>query len=112
MIEKLQNETKSAVNIMSNSQKQAITSVTQAEKAGQSLETITQSVNIINDMNIQIASAAEEQTAVSDEINRNVINIKDAADHTLPGASEITSASESLDRLSHELSSLVKQFKV
>ena len=112
MIEKLQNQTKSAVSIMANSQKQAVENVTQAEKAGQSLETITQSVNVINEMNIQIASAAEEQTAVSDEINRNVINIKDAADNTMSGATEITSASENLGRLSHELSALVKQFQV
>ena len=112
MIEKLQNQTKSAVNIMNQSQKQAEENVTQAEKAGASLETITASVNIINEMNIQIASAAEEQTAVSDEINRNVINIKDAGNQTMSGAQEITSASDTLEQLSHNLSALVKQFKV
>ena len=112
MIEKLQNQTKAAVNIMINSQKQAETNVSHAEKAGQSLETITESVNVINEMNIQIASAAEEQTAVSDEINRNVINIKDSANHTMAGAQEITDASDSLEQLSNNLSALVKKFDV
>ncbi|MDD3518845.1 MAG: methyl-accepting chemotaxis protein, partial [Chromatiales bacterium] len=75
MIEKLQKSADSAVRAMEEGKKQADESVREAARAGESLAAIAQAIQGINDMNTQIASAAEEQSAVSEEINRNIINI-------------------------------------
>ena len=75
MIQQLQQGTREVVRVMEDSQHKTDQSVEHAAKAAQALETITQAVSVINDMNTQIASAAEEQSAVAEDINRNVINI-------------------------------------
>ncbi len=110
-IERLQSQTKDAVNVMQKSKQQVDVSVENVEKTGVSLECIVNAVNDINNMNMQIASAAEEQTCVSEEINRNVITIKDSVSHSMAGANEIAGASESLGELSTDLSALMAKFK-
>ncbi|AHK77987.1 hypothetical protein M911_00840 [Ectothiorhodospira haloalkaliphila] len=80
--------------------------------AGASLEAITGSIGNINDMNTQIASAAEEQSSVSEEINRNISNIAQSVDQTASGAGQIAGASDELARLAAELQVLVGRFKV
>ncbi len=110
-IERLQSQTKDAVNVMQKSKQQVDVSVENVEKTGVSLECIVNAVNDINNMNMQIASAAEEQTCVSEEINRNVITIKDSVSHSMIGANEIAGASESLGELSTDLSALMAKFK-
>lgn len=72
MIDKLQAEAGHAVDVMENSQSRAQTSVKQADQARGSLDSITNAVSTINDMNHQIASAAEQQQAVAEEISRMV----------------------------------------
>ncbi|NMM55618.1 methyl-accepting chemotaxis protein, partial [Paenibacillus aquistagni] len=74
MIQQLQQGTRDVVKVMEDSQNRTDESVQHAAKAAEALETITQAVSVINDMNTQIASAAEEQSAVAEDINRNVIN--------------------------------------
>ena len=111
-IERLQSQTKDAVGVMQKSKSQVGISVENVEKTGVSLECIVNAVNDINNMNTQIASAAEEQNCVSEEINRNVIVIKDAVENSMAGANEITCASESLGELSTDLSGLVAKFKI
>ena len=112
MIEKLQDGTKSAVSVMNNSRNHADSSVSQAAQAGSSLESITGAVANIRDMNTQIATAAEEQSSVADEINRNIINISTIVDKTAEGATQTSIASEELAKLSNELQMMVGQFKV
>ncbi|EGQ9183161.1 methyl-accepting chemotaxis protein [Vibrio parahaemolyticus] len=80
MIETLQSNTKLAVNSMQASTSLADTSVDYAQQAHDSLTSITNSITEINDMAMQIASAAEEQRAVSEDISRNTQGIKDDAD--------------------------------
>ncbi|MFN2349643.1 MAG: methyl-accepting chemotaxis protein [Thioalkalivibrio sp.] len=111
MIERLQGNASGAVKVMEKGREQARGSVEQATKAGQSLETITGSVARITDMNTQIASAAEEQSAVAEEINRNVVNISQAVDESASGSQQISTASEELARLAAELQSMVGQFR-
>ena len=112
MIEQLQTGSKNAVRVMGESRQQAEESVHQAEKAGESLQGITHAVATINDMNLQIASAAEEQNAVSEEINRNITNISHVTHETADGTRQIMAASDDLARISSELQLLVSQFKV
>ncbi|MDX1572687.1 MAG: HAMP domain-containing methyl-accepting chemotaxis protein, partial [Methylophaga sp.] len=80
IIERLQKSADKSVNVMTSGSEQAKVSVQQAETAGQFLQQITESVNAINDMNIHIASAAEQQTAVAEEINRNITSIANVAE--------------------------------
>jgi methyl-accepting chemotaxis protein len=112
MIEQLQLGSKQAVKVMQESRHQADESVQQAEHAGASLQGITRAVATINDMNIQIASAAEEQNAVAEEINRNINNISQVTFETSEGTSQITASSNELAKISDELQRLVAQFKV
>ena len=63
-------------------------------------------------MNIQIAAAAEEQSTVSEEINRNVVNISQISEQTASGAEQTTAASTDLSRLASDLQQLVGQFKI
>jgi methyl-accepting chemotaxis protein len=112
MIEKLQSAAQSAVKVMDNSRSKAEDSVSQAALADTSLEAITNAVSLIKDMNTQIATAAEEQSSVAEEINRNVVNISNIGDRTAEGAGQTSIASEELARLAGELQQLVNQFKI
>ncbi|MFP4683545.1 MAG: methyl-accepting chemotaxis protein [Ectothiorhodospira sp.] len=112
MIERLQSGASQAVKAMDQGRTKAREGVEQAGRAGQSLEVITRSVGNLNDMNAQIASAAEEQSAVAEEVNRNVVNINDGVEHTASGADQIASASEELARLAADLQDRVGRFKV
>jgi len=112
MIQKLQQGTQEAVSVMQNSSDKTSDSVGTAADAGKALDTINQDVNTITDMNLQIASAAEQQGAASEEINRNVININEIASQTTERSQQTAQASENLARLSSELQALVMQFKV
>ncbi|KJH87794.1 chemotaxis protein [Pseudomonas fluorescens] len=112
MIQQLQQGTRDVVRVMEDSQHRTDESVQHAAKAAQALETITQAVSVINDMNTQIASAAEEQSAVADDINRNVINIGQVANEVASGADESSAASAGLTKLAEQQRRLINQFKV
>ena len=112
MIEHLQADARSAVSVMAQGKTQAAHSVEQADQAGTSLNQITQMVAGITDMNTQIASAAEEQSAVSDEINRNIVTINEMAEHTASGASQAAASGEHMQQLASDLRSVVNQFKI
>jgi methyl-accepting chemotaxis protein len=112
MIQQLQQGTRDVVRVMEDSQHRTDESVQHAAKAAQALETITQAVSVINDMNTQIASAAEEQSAVADDINRNVINIGQVANEVAGGADESSAASADLTKLAEQQRRLINQFKV
>ena len=112
MIERLQLGVKNAVNAMTGAQERATTGSVCVEKASQSLHVIAAEVATINNMNLQIATAAEEQSAVAEEINRNVTRISNIADNTSSGATQPAHSSEDLLRLTAELRRLVSQFKL
>jgi methyl-accepting chemotaxis protein len=111
IIEQLQRSSHAAVEVMENSRKQAGESVQQAVEAGNALEVITTEVTNISDMNAQIASAAEEQGAVSEEINRSVVRIRAVSDETVQEMNSLTQASDSLMVVVDDLERLVGYFK-
>jgi len=112
LIVELQTGAEDAVDVMRHSREQAGTSVEPAQQAGNSLDAITQSVDTINQMNTQIATASEEQSSVSQEIQRNVINIQTIAEETAEGAEQTSQASEEVANLGKQLNVLVGQFRV
>ena len=112
MIERLQSGASNAVKVMESARAQGKKGVDQVEKAAESLAEIAGAVATINDMNTQIASAAEEQSAVAEEINRNVVNISQAAVQSANGSAQTASSSEDLARLAGQLQSLVGRFKM
>jgi len=112
MIERLQHGVKNAVGAMAGAQGRATSGSVCVEKASQSLHVIAAEVATINDMNTQIATAAEEQSAVAEEINRNITTISSIADNTSTGATQTAHSSEELVRLAAELQRLANQFKL
>ncbi|WP_446808456.1 methyl-accepting chemotaxis protein [Methylomonas sp. 2BW1-5-20] len=110
-IERLQGRAKQAVSVMENGRKRAASSVEQAASAGGSINAISERIYTISDMNNQIATAAEEQTAVADEINRNVSNISRVSEETAIGAKNTADACRELLDLANELRSTVGHFK-
>lgn len=111
-IERLQQGAREAVQVMARSRQEAESSVSQTAQAGESLGRITQAMSVINDMSTQIASAAEEQTAVTQEMHRNMTQIASAAESTSDGAEQNLKASQELARLAEELQKMVKRFTI
>ena len=112
VIEKLQTGSRKAVEVMNRSTEEAEEVIERTTKAGVSLTTISEAVERINSMSAQIASAAEQQSSTTDEINRNIWSISDMANETSNGAEQTASASGDLAQLGSELQELVAQFKV
>ncbi len=112
VIEKMQQSSTLAVKVMDEGKQQAELSVQQARCAGDSLDVINGSVTRINQMNMQIAAAAEEQSVVATEINRNFSQITQSALKAEHEATKITDASHQLSALATKLESNVKQFKI
>lgn len=82
------------------------------ESAAEALAEIAGKVHALNDLNTQIASAPEEQTAVAEEISRNVANIRDSVQETASGTQQSTRASGGRARLATELQGRVRRFNV
>ncbi|MCU7843654.1 MAG: methyl-accepting chemotaxis protein [Candidatus Thiodiazotropha sp. (ex Monitilora ramsayi)] len=111
MIESLQAGVKRTVTVMETSQDQAAESVNHAGRAHQALEEITQVVDGISQMSAQIATAAEEQNAVAEDINRNIADISHVAEETARDSSLSYENSEQMTREIDELGRLLSQFK-
>ena len=112
MIDKLQSGAKNAVSAMEVGREKAAVGVDQTKQAGEALAAITRAVTTISEMNTQIASAAEEQSATTEEMNKNIININQLADETSNSAEQSTTASTELSKLAADLQGLVSHFKV
>lgn len=112
MIDRLQTTTRDAVDAMQRASVMGDGTTEMAIRAGQSLDTISRLIGTINLMGAQIASAAEEQTAVAEEINRSVhemsVTVEDVADDAIQGAS----TARELKSLGGRLQNLVGQFKI
>ncbi|MFB2734492.1 methyl-accepting chemotaxis protein [Shewanella mangrovisoli] len=112
MIETLQQSAKATVSSMNTSTATTQSCVSLVHEAGSALEAITQAVSTISQMNIQIASAANEQCAVSAEINKNVNNINDIATNATESAVQTARAGDELAQLSMRLTTLLSQFRI
>ena len=112
MIDKIQNGTIKVVESMNRSREQTSHVVEKTDETGQMLTFITASIASINDMNTQIATAAEQQSAVAEEINRNVFNVQELTIQSATSTTQIASTSHELAILGEELKVQVKQFKI
>ncbi|MBZ9784313.1 methyl-accepting chemotaxis protein [Pseudomonas sp. REP124] len=112
LIVSLQNGTQQVANIMDNSRNLTDSSVELTRRAGGSLESITRTVSAIQAMNQQIAAAAEQQSAVAEEINRSVLNVRDVSDQTSAASEETAASSVELARLGTHLQMLVGKFRM
>ncbi|SEQ05971.1 aerotaxis receptor [Ectothiorhodospira magna] len=110
MIEKLQAGAQSSVQVMGQSREQAERCVTQAEEAAESLESITRSVGAITEMSIQIATAVNQQSTVSEDINRSVTQIRHSSEDNADAILKIEQAAGELAKLSQHLELLAQQF--
>jgi len=109
-ISSLQSGAKRAVTAMVESKQTSDESVAKAAEAGVSLAHISEAIAQISDMNLHIATASEEQTNVTEEITRNVVNISDASDETSKTASQTAITSEKLTAISHAINNEIEQF--
>lgn len=112
IIERVQLGARESVKVMLEGQESANSSVELASQAGSSLDSIAAAISSISDMTIQIANAVEEQSAVTEEMNRKIVTINNVANETAIGAEETAAESEKLAMLSRELGDVVQQFKV
>ncbi|MFK9079455.1 methyl-accepting chemotaxis protein [Pseudomonas neuropathica] len=112
VIELLQDNTRTVVSAMRSSQDLTTLSVEEVRKAVDSLQEISDAVGLINEMNVQIATATEEQSAVAEEINANVNAIRDLSQTLSEGGLQSSELSESLDGLANDLTYKTQQFRV
>ncbi|NMX90312.1 MULTISPECIES: methyl-accepting chemotaxis protein [unclassified Pseudomonas] len=108
----LQSGTQQVATIMDNSRSLTDSSVDLTRRAGSALENITRTVSAIQAMNQQIATAAEQQSAVAEEINRSVLNVRDVSEQTAAASEETAASSTELARLGTHLQALVGRFRV
>ncbi|MBA1381605.1 methyl-accepting chemotaxis protein [Pseudomonas brassicacearum subsp. neoaurantiaca] len=112
MIGSIQSGTEQAVDSMRNSTERAESTLNIARGAGMSLDTINSAIVEINERNLVIASAAEEQAQVAREVDRNLVNIRDLSVQSATGANQTSAASAELSRLAVDLNSMVGRFSV
>ena len=112
MIDRLQSGAKQAVAAMSRSSEAGDASSAQANQAGASLDAIARLIATINGMNAQIASAAEEQTAVAEEINRSVHQIATAVENVAEETQQGAHTARNLADVGERLGGLVRQFRI
>ncbi|GCF90612.1 methyl-accepting chemotaxis protein [Shewanella sp. M-Br] len=112
IITELQLRANEAGVTMQQSQAMMIETVYKAREAGESIAKISSSVNCISQMNIQIATATEEQGAVSEELNRNVANINEASEEVATGAKQMAMACNDLNHLATQLQDVVRKFRI
>ncbi|MFT3759700.1 methyl-accepting chemotaxis protein [Thauera sp.] len=112
MIDRLQAESRSAVEAMAKGRQQSTLVVEYAGKASAALLQINGHINQISDQNIQVATATEEQSSVVGEINRNVEDINQLTVGTTRIADQLNEASSKLQALSTQLDDLVGRFRL
>lgn len=108
----LHNGTQQVADIMDNSRTLTDRSVGLTRNAGDALNEIARTVSVIQEMNPQIAAAAEEQSAVAEEINRSVLKVRDVSEQTAAASEQTAAASIELACLGADLQRCVGKFKV
>lgn len=112
MIGGIRQGTDHAVSAMQGSNTLAHATLELAQSAGQALDEITSSITQINERNLLIASASEEQASVTREVDRNLVNIRDLSLQSSAGANQTSASSQELSRLAIDLNSLVSKFRL
>ncbi|MDD3517612.1 MAG: methyl-accepting chemotaxis protein [Chromatiales bacterium] len=112
IIERLQSQSKQAVAAMTRSREGTQESVEQVGTAGDVLEKIVGAVGTIRDMNNQIATAAEEQSHVAEEMNHSITRIAGVAEQSTGAARQTVSSVAEIEREMEHLSELAARFKV
>ncbi|MGD2119925.1 MAG: methyl-accepting chemotaxis protein, partial [Chromatiales bacterium] len=112
MIEQLQNASHEAVAVMNVGKEKAGQTVAHAESTRVSLDRINNAVGSITEMNVQIATASDEQTRVAEEINRTIVSISEVANQSASGMQELETASGQLAGVASKLQQLVGGFKL
>ena len=111
MITAFKNETTDAVKSMGTSQELAKAMLLTAQKSNDNLIEISNTINDVNGMTIQIASAAEEQAAVVQEINRNIHSVNELSGKNVDASSQVSSASEQIEAISKQVLVEISYFK-
>jgi len=112
MIVAIQGGAERAVQGMQHSDAQARSTLGGAHAAGAALEAIAEAIGQINERNLVIASASEEQAQVAREVDRNLTTIRDLAHQSSAGAEQTSAASQALSQLAVDLNTLVQRFSV
>ncbi|WP_420130800.1 methyl-accepting chemotaxis protein [Pseudomonas putida] len=112
MITGVQSRADDAVKAMGNSRNLADSTQALAQATGESLERIARNIAQINDRNLLIATASEEQANVAREVDRNLINIQDLSTQTSAGAHQTSASSQELSRLAISFNDMVSTFKL
>jgi methyl-accepting chemotaxis protein len=112
MVSSIQSGTSRAVTSMSHTRSQAERTLEMANIAGEVLTDITGSLNLINERNLLMATAAEEQAQVAREVDRSLISIRDLSCETAEGSKQTAVASAELSQLAASLNKLTKEFKL
>jgi methyl-accepting chemotaxis protein len=112
MITKVQSGSTAAVGSMDRSRQEVHSTLTSAKEAGHSLRLITDAVLQINERNMQIATASEEQAHVARDVDRNLISIRDLAMQSTEGARQTLIASNELSKLAVRLNDMVGKFRI
>ena len=112
IIDRLQQGTLQAVNAMESSREKAVTVVDQSQGTENSLQSIMENVTTINSMNSQVATAADQQSSVSEEVSANIVRINEVSDHTVIQAEQTAHASQQLAEQAENLRNIVNEFKV
>ncbi len=112
MIERLQSGSRDAVATMEKGRNQAQQGVEYTEQAVEALATIAGNITTIKDMSMQIASAAEEQNTVVEDVNRNVVVINDVSVQAVGNMNQVSQASNEVAQYAADLHSLVEDFKI
>ncbi|MEZ0198510.1 methyl-accepting chemotaxis protein, partial [Pseudomonas qingdaonensis] len=112
MIGSIQDDSVQAVRAMVESQKMADESTSVAQLASESLEEISHSIIMINERNVLIATASEEQAQVAREIDRSLTSIRDLSTQSAAGASQTASASGEVSNLAVGLNRVVQDFRL
>ncbi|WP_420848999.1 methyl-accepting chemotaxis protein [Pseudomonas jilinensis] len=111
MVSNLQSGSDKATQSMDITLATAESGSARVARAGELLAEIAEGVAGINDRNIQIASAAEEQSSVAEDINHNVLSINEVAIQVSAGAEQTAATSHELARLAEKLQALVERFR-
>ncbi|MCF6209118.1 MAG: methyl-accepting chemotaxis protein [Gammaproteobacteria bacterium] len=111
MIERLQSRAQEAVKVMDENQAQSQAGVENASRVNDSLQNINTAIEEISNLNTQIASAADEQSHVAEEVNRNIQQISQCTDAAVGGSEQVARASEDLTQLATQLRNLADRFK-
>lgn len=108
---RLRTEASASVLAMEKDHSKALSTAQLSQQAEQSLLEISQGVTVVNDMNLQIVSAAEQQSIAAEQVNMSVHKIKDSSEENSGGTKQIAAAAEEIASLSQGLKTLIGQFK-